>query len=149
MYLSSSSSMNPLASLSKMLKTFFTSWGLFFVRPHSWKNFLGVNESGAGKTTTINQLKHTWNLTLAFGLDWIGFALRSKTLLEVNKVRQKLQKWMHIQVQFLMCGWDTNMLRQERRCILPWQSLSALSMASAERTDDSDMVLKKKKNSFK
>ncbi|TNN69301.1 hypothetical protein EYF80_020452 [Liparis tanakae] len=25
--------------------TFFTSWGLFLVRPHSWKNFLGQKES--------------------------------------------------------------------------------------------------------
>ncbi len=35
-------------------------------------------------------------------------------------------------------------------CLLPWQSLSALPMASAERIDESDMILeKKKKNSFK
>lgn len=47
-YLSSSSSINPLASLSRIPKTFFTSWGLFLVRPQIWKNFLGQKESGAG-----------------------------------------------------------------------------------------------------
>lgn len=46
-YLSSFSSMKPSPSLSMMLKTFLTSWGLFFVRPHSWKNFLQLKESGA------------------------------------------------------------------------------------------------------
>ncbi len=33
-------------------------------------------------------------------------------------------------------------------CLLPWQSLSALPMASAERIDESDMILEKKKKKF-
>lgn len=45
--LSSSSSIKPLLSLSRMEKTFFTSAGLFLERPQSWKNFLGQKESGA------------------------------------------------------------------------------------------------------
>lgn len=47
-HLSSSSSIKPLASLSKIPKTFLTSWGLFLVSPQIWKNFLGQKESGAG-----------------------------------------------------------------------------------------------------
>lgn len=49
-HFSSSSSIKPLESLSRIEKTFFTSWGLFLERPHSWKNFLGQKESGAGGT---------------------------------------------------------------------------------------------------
>lgn len=47
-HLSSSSSIKPLPSLSRMAKAFFTSWGLFWVRPQAWKNFLGQKVSGAG-----------------------------------------------------------------------------------------------------
>lgn len=47
-HLSSSSSIKPLPSLSRMAKAFFTSWGLFWARPQAWKNFLGQKESGAG-----------------------------------------------------------------------------------------------------
>lgn len=46
-YPSSSSSMKPLSSLSRMWNIFFTSSGLFFFSPTIWKNFLWSKESTA------------------------------------------------------------------------------------------------------
>lgn len=46
-YFSSSSSMKPLLSLSRIWNTFFTSSGPLFFKPTIWKNFLWSKESAA------------------------------------------------------------------------------------------------------
>lgn len=99
-YLSSSSSINPLASLSRMLKMFFTSWGLFLVMPHSWKNFLGLKESGAvmaWKQCNIQCQPHMFETLYK----WLVKTITINRGIVDKWMKQSFE--MHLHIQLLSC----------------------------------------------
>lgn len=77
-YWSSSSSINSLPSSSRMRNTFFTSWEVFLVSPHVWKNFLWQKVSGAvGARSSVASRLRPWTHTAGHLKD-STYTLRSK-----------------------------------------------------------------------